>query len=83
MGITNRILPSEAVSAAPRVILEGRTALLIEQHRGILGYTEAEAVVRMKEGLLRVRGEGLCIACYDADQVMIEAARIDALEFRA
>ncbi|MBQ7455322.1 MAG: YabP/YqfC family sporulation protein [Clostridia bacterium] len=82
MGFASRILPPEAISGLPRVVIEGRGSLLVEQHAGILGYTDDSAVLRLKDGFLCVRGKGLLIACYDAQQLVIRAERIDALEFK-
>ena len=77
----NRILPAEAVSGALRVVLTGRSQALVEQHRGVIGYTQNEVTVRLENGFLRIGGQGLELAEYSPQDLCV-TGRIDALEFR-
>ncbi len=54
-------LPAEAISAAPLIQLHGRQCLSVENHGGILGYSDTEIRVAIKGGVLLVKGGDLSI----------------------
>lgn len=63
MGI-NSFIPGEAVGHTARVVLMGRDSLLVEQHRGIISYTEEKLILRLRDGYMTIRGENLKISEY-------------------
>ena len=77
----DRILPAEAVSGALRITLIDRRQVLIEQHRGIIGYTENKVTVRLKDGYLVLCGEGLKIGEYSGQDVAV-SGKVCSLEFK-
>lgn len=64
-------LPAEALGSVPKMTLTGNTRLLIENHRGLLGYTEECLEVSGGRLRIRVRGEGLRLRAMDADSLLI------------
>lgn len=68
-----RLSMEEEMSIRPRTLLElyGAGRVLIEQHRGILGYSEEEIDVGATFGVLRIRGRGLRLCCMSRCQVVI------------
>ena len=63
----------------PQLTLEGGRSLLLEQHRGILEYTEERVVVATGDYLLRVTGAELTLLAMDAAALRL-GGRIDGLE---
>ena len=53
------------------VELVGRNRLLVERHRGILGYSREEILVGTDYGLLRIEGEDLQLRCMSRDQLFL------------
>ena len=77
----DRILPAEAVTGALRITLIERRQVLIEQHRGILGYTRDKVTVRLTEGYLYVVGQALEISSYTSEDLCV-SGHINRLEFQ-
>ncbi len=60
--VSNRLsLPAEALSASPLIQLHGRQCLSVENHGGILEYTDTELKIAVKGGFLRIKGRDLSI----------------------
>ena len=71
-------LPLEAIGHG-RIILSGNSHLMIENHRGVLEYTEELVLIALKKGRLRVRGSGLSLAAIEGESVAI-VGKIQAVE---
>lgn len=54
-------LPPETLGEVPVVQLQGKRLVSIENHRGILEYTDEAVKVAVKRGCVLVRGSGLTI----------------------
>ena len=76
----DRFLPPEATRGMLRVVLQGRERLLIEQHRGIVDYTDSRLTVRLSEGYLKINGECLSIREYTKQDLSVHG-KINGLEF--
>lgn len=63
--------PSEVTGQAVTATLTGNTRVYIEQHQGLVGYTEEEALFRTKEGTLRIGGRALRFALYTAQEAVV------------
>lgn len=63
--------PSEAMK--PRTLVEvlGRSRVLIEHHKGILGYGTEEIMVGATYGMVIVSGEALRLCCMSREQLFI------------
>ncbi len=75
----NRFFPAETAGKL-HVVLSGRDRLLIERHRGIIGYTQERLSLRLEGGYMTVTGSGLEISEYGSQEAVV-SGRIDALEF--
>lgn len=70
---------SQAVSNQPRIVMTGRTEVLIEQHKGLFSYETRCIRVRTKEGLIMVKGEEMVIAFFGVQDLLIQG-HISAIE---
>lgn len=64
----------------PRTLVEivGKQRVLVEHHRGILGYGTEEILVGTGYGVLRIRGGELRLCCMSRQQLFV-SGRIDSL----
>lgn len=69
-------LQGEAFPGQPLVEIYSDRRLLVENHRGVVGYSDQEICVKMKFGLLRICGSCLELAKMCAQQLVI-TGRID------
>ena len=71
-GLADRFeIPPEAVAKVPRLTLTGSSHVLIENHRGLLSYSDDEVEVGGGSIRIRVRGSGLSLKAMDADSLLI------------
>lgn len=64
-------LPEEVDLSMPKLTMLGNNELLIENHRGILQYSEAQIRLMTTEGVIRVTGETLCIREFSAESMSV------------
>ena len=64
-------LPAEALAGAPKVTLTGRDRVLVENHRGLLDYTESEVDVACGAYRVRVRGAELLLRAMDGEMLLV------------
>ena len=55
-------LPPEAVANVPYVQIRGNKSVSIENHRGIMEYTQKKIVIALKQGKICVHGDELRIS---------------------
>ena len=84
-GILNTVaelfdLPADVVAGLPRLEMVGSRQLYVEQHTGILSYSEKQIDVNTSAGVLRVTGEGLTLVAMTAEELRI-GGRIAAVEW--
>ncbi len=63
----------------PLVEISDDRRVLVEQHQGVVAYGCGEICVRVRYGLIRVRGASLRLANMTAEQLVI-CGRIDGVE---
>ncbi len=63
-------LPTEALGAC-RLILTGGKHLSVENHKGLLEYTEEYIVFGSSKGSIKIRGEGLSIMAMEKESLLI------------
>lgn len=63
--------PPEVTGQAVKTTMTGGNRVYIEQHQGLLGYTEEEALFRTAEGTLRIAGHSLRFALYTASEAVV------------
>lgn len=73
-------LPRDAASGETVLTLIGPRALLIENYRGILLYSDTEIRLQAKHYRLKITGTRLCIRYYDKDEMKI-TGRMAAIAF--
>ncbi len=71
-------LPAETMPGQPLIEIAGEQRILIENHRGVVRYGEAEICLRVSYGYIRVNGCGLRLLRMTRQQVII-CGRIDAV----
>ena len=70
--------PAERLQPRTLVEIVGNQRLLVEHHRGILGYGTEEILVGTGYGMLRITGSELRLCCMSRQQLFI-SGRIDAV----
>ena len=63
-------LPAET-AGAPKVTLTGAERVLVENHRGILSYSENAVEIGARKARLTVRGDGLLLRAMDSEMLLI------------
>jgi sporulation protein YqfC len=64
-------LPQDITLNMPRVTMVGNLQLFIENHRGIVEYTENKIRVLVNRGYLEIEGRNLILNNIKADEIMI------------
>ncbi|MBQ4347465.1 MAG: sporulation protein YqfC [Firmicutes bacterium] len=72
-------LPTEAVLNLPLVTLTGFTELCIENHRGIIEYTDSVLRVNTAQGALRIEGRALILHSLTSEALTV-TGRISRIE---
>lgn len=75
-------LPKDVVLDLPRVTVVGDRQVLVENHRGIVSYTQRLLVVGYSRGRISFRGTDLEISVIRHEEILIEGA-IEAVEFQS
>lgn len=70
--------PAEQLQPRTLVEIVGKQRVLVEHHRGILGYGTEEILVGTGYGILRITGSELRLCCMSRQQLFV-SGRIDAL----
>ena len=64
-------LPKDVILDLPRVSLCGDKEIYIENHKGILQYTEAVIRIKMHDGIMNVYGERLRMIQMERDRLVV------------
>ena len=64
-------LPAEVVTGVPKVTVTGTSQVLVENHRGLLAYSDTEVAVDGKSVRVRVRGDGLLLRAMDREMLLV------------
>lgn len=64
-------LPADILAGTIKVTLTGAERVLVENHRGILAYTDDLVEINGKGTLLRVRGEKLLLRAMDSEMLLV------------
>ena len=64
-------LPADGVAGAPKVTVTGTSRVLVENHRGLLAYSDTEVTVDGKSTRVRVRGDGLLLRAMDREMLLV------------
>ncbi len=74
-------LPKDLMLGTPCLTMNGNRELLIENHRGILTYSDRQMVVLAKDIRIEISGTGLYVEYYTADLMKIQG-QMDGIAFR-
>ena len=73
-------LPGEVVAGMSRVTLTGGSRVFIENHKGILEYTDVEVKINAGKNILRITGNRLVVNSMTANQLKL-GGNIDMVQF--
>ncbi len=73
-------IPPETLSELPLVSVRGNRSVCIENHRGIVGYSEDCVQIAVKKGSIFVFGQKLHIACMSRRSLELRG-RISSMEW--
>ena len=76
----DELFPREVISNVPRMTLTGHERLHVEQHKGLIDYSQENIVLRTSCGLMRIAGAGMRFSLYTAAEALI-VGRIDSVSF--
>ncbi|MCL6588119.1 MAG: sporulation protein YqfC [Anoxybacillus sp.] len=65
-------LPADVVMDLPRVTMIGHIHIYIENHRGLLTFSDKELRLLLKQGQLLVRGEEFVIKTILPEEILLE-----------
>lgn len=73
-------LPEDAMLGSARVEITAGKRLLIDNHRGVISYSDETVMVLLPDGKLSVYGGSLCMKTMTERQLLI-GGRIDSVEW--
>jgi sporulation protein YqfC len=84
-GVLNSVaelfdLPADVMAGLPHLEMVGSRQLYVENHTGILAYSEEQIDVNTSAGVLRVSGRGLSLLAMTAEELRI-GGHIAAVEW--
>ncbi|SFP60468.1 sporulation protein YqfC [Oscillibacter sp. PC13] len=84
-GVLNSVaelfdLPADVMAGLPHLEMMGSRQLYVENHTGILAYSEEQIDVNTSAGVLRVSGRGLSLLAMTAEELRI-GGHIAAVEW--
>ena len=65
-------MPEELAMDLPRITLIGNIKLSVENHKGIMEYSENQIKLKVNDGFLTARGNGLALKNISPDEVLLE-----------
>ena len=73
-------LPADVVAGLPRLEMIGGRQLFLEQHKGLLAYSDTAIDINTGTLVVRVRGTGLQLLAMTAEELRV-GGTIEAVEF--
>lgn len=73
-------LPQDVIMDLPRITMIGQLHIYIENHRGLLAFSETEMRLMLKHGQLLISGSALVIKTILPEEILIEG-KIDKVLF--
>ncbi len=71
--ITNKMeLPADVMMDLPRITMIGQLHIYIENHRGLLTFSDKEVRLLLKQGQLLIRGNAFVIKTILPEEIMLE-----------
>lgn len=73
-------LPQDVTMDLPRITLIGNIHIYIENHRGLLAFSDQELRLLLKQGQLLIKGNGFVIKTILPEEILLEG-KIDHVLF--
>lgn len=73
-------LPRDIVLNVPRIIITGKIAVFIENHKGIVEYNSGIVKINTPIGVICIKGQNLIMKSIIADEITVEG-KIASVEF--
>lgn len=73
-------IPKDILSEIPLLTITGEIELSLENHSGIIEYTDSIIRIRTRKGQLKINGKNLKTIFYTNDEIKING-RFDSIEF--
>ena len=71
--ITKRMdLPEDVMMDLPRITMIGQIHIYIENHRGLLAFSDKEVRLMLKQGQLLIRGSAFVIKTILPEEILLE-----------
>ncbi|WP_078379652.1 sporulation protein YqfC [Sutcliffiella halmapala] len=68
----NMELPADVMMDLPRITMIGQIHIYIENHRGLLTFSDTEIRLMLKQGQLLVKGESFVIRTILPEEILLE-----------
>jgi sporulation protein YqfC len=65
-------LPQDVMMDLPRITMIGQIHIYIENHRGMLAFTDKELRLLLKQGQLLIKGNGFVIKTILPEEILLE-----------
>lgn len=73
-------VPKDVAMDLPRLSLCGDREIFIENHKGLLEYTDTDIRVKMRDGVMHLSGSGLRIIIMEYERMVIDG-RFKSVEY--
>jgi sporulation protein YqfC len=70
-------LPEDVMMDLPRVTMIGQIHIYIENHRGLLTFTDCEVRLLLKQGQLLIRGEQFVIKMILPEEILLQGKIVE------
>jgi len=65
-------LPQDVMMDLPRITMIGQIHIYVENHRGLLSFTDKELRLLLKQGQLLIKGKGFVIKTILPEEILLE-----------
>ena len=65
-------LPQDVMMDLPRITMIGQIHIYIENHRGLLAFTDKELRLLLKQGQILIKGNGFVIKTILPEEILLE-----------
>jgi sporulation protein YqfC len=72
-------LPEDVMMDLPRVTMIGQIHIYIENHRGLLTFTDREVRLLLKQGQLLIKGEQFVIKMILPEEILLQGKIIEVI----
>ncbi|MEG9297237.1 sporulation protein YqfC [Mangrovibacillus sp. Mu-81] len=70
-------LPEDVMMDLPRITMIGQIHIYIENHRGLLTFTDREVRLLLKQGQLLIKGEQFVIKMILPEEILLQGKIVD------